>query len=208
MTAIDPKALVAAEKKFDEMTGHNWNGIMAMSAAIQAYLDAADLVESSEVEGLQAGLKRASQDWLGATKERDKARREADDYLHELVDERARADDAFKLQAALRATLLRLVDDFGPDVDADGWKDTFSKRHVNEARALLTDTAEAAAQWQRVPEGYVVAPVKPTEEMLAETRGVEEHRAKAGFRWKKHWAWGWQRMIAAAPKAGEGPESE
>ncbi len=39
---------------------------------------------------------------------------------------------------------------------------------------------------------------EPTEAMLSETWVVEQRRAKTGFRWKEHWAWGWRRMIDAA----------
>ena len=131
-----------------------------------------------------------------AEKERDETRREADDYLHELVDERARADDAFKLQAALREALgmARLalgITDILP-VPAD--LPILAKR-IN---AALTDTAEAAAQWVRVPEGHRLVPQYITD--VQREAALLTTGAAGEIDWLDDF---YEAAVAAAPKAGE-----
>jgi len=124
--------------------------------------------------------------------ERDEARREADDYLHELVDERARSDDAFKQQTALREAIMQSID---------------VERIGSAIRAALTDTAKAGAQYRRVPEGWTLKPEQPTDDMLSAGGKVQIYSPIVGHLGKKIALAVYGRMYAAAPQAGE-PEGE
>ena len=109
-------------------------------------------IKAGDERGLVMGLRKAQN-------ERDEARREADDYLHELVDERARSDDAFKQQAALREALEEAKDTIKAwhDMPISGKKihpkiwDTYAKHspEMKRINATLADTAEAGARWVR-----------------------------------------------------------
>ena len=160
---------------------------------VQAYLDAAGLVERSVVEGFRRSRQEFKDAAAEARYERDEARREADDYLHELVDEHARSDDAFKQQAALREAIMQSI-----DVERSG----------SAIRAALTDTAKAAAQYQRVPEGWTLKPEQPTDDMLSAGGKVQIYSPIVGHLGKKIALAVYGRMYAAASKAGEGPEAD
>ena len=72
---------------------------------------------------------------------------------------------------------------------------------IEKARALLNDTAEVAAGYQKVPEGWKAAPVEPTEDMVGtglytlEHMGVPVSLEGARYCFKN--------MLAHAPQAGE-----
>ena len=120
------------------------------------------------------------------------------------------ADGRGQQIAALREALekaTRLVGAYNNELQRKGFTAEARQPTVavlREARAALTDTAAAAAQYQLVPEGYVVAPVKATQEMAnagwaAIANNADDPQAAA---WPI-----WQAMIAAAPHAGEGTET-
>lgn len=100
---LDPKALEAAYDTCGAGKEAAWAQRIDIRVAIQTYKDVADLVERKlqvPAENLLEGLDKA-------IAQRDEARRDAEDYLHELADERARSDDAFKQRAALREAIER-----------------------------------------------------------------------------------------------------
>ncbi len=199
---LDPKALEAAENTpitVDAMLGiiRTAGQILGsrdeMRKVLERAFDAADLVPREENEATVNCLLRERN---AAERERDEARRrtqemiaERDHLLDELTEARKQIlgledeDETRGAQvAALREALGWALTYAGPAVEgSENYKPV--RKKLAQARATLTNTAEAAAQYQRVPEGYVVVPNRER---------MEE------------WA---RKLNTAAPKAGE-PEGE
>ena len=143
MTELDPKVFEAAVEIFTAKLGpcfHSVGSIDAkLIAAFKETLDAADLVEREDYNDLKDTLRSRHDLHIRTLDERDKARRLA-------------AENG-KMLAALRAALDQIADHApwgGPDVR------DYIKWMQGVARAVLTDTEEAAAQWVRVDDEHVV----------------------------------------------------
>lgn len=128
---------------------------------LEAAIDAANLVERSDYDNLTQRSNDFRDESRRVTLERDEARREAEDYKEQWEEQCRQRDDAVvhavnqgKQLAALRGALEFYAD---PDIVigriVDGKIDAQPNGN-SVARAALTDTAEAAAQWVRVPEGW------------------------------------------------------
>ncbi len=178
---LDSKALSAARKA---VRGEGLGVRACEERLIKAYLDAADLVGRSELDEF-----RASAEHQAAILDRDIARREA--------------EEQGRYVAALREALQWALAYAGPELEALAVLPNKSRKRLAQARAALTDTAEAAARYRLVDDEHVVVPVEPTMGMLEELYSpwlstvANETRIKA-----------YKAMIAAAPKAGEGTEPE
>ena len=193
---LDAKALDAAFDAIDAAGAPR-----DIECAIQAYLDAAGLAPRVQMDNAVSKAR------MSAVEERDEARREADDYLHELVDERARADDAFKQLAALREALDTITRSFWTDGEPG---DERVADLQEMAKAALAYAAKAAAQWVRVDDEHVVVPLEPTNIMASKgSEGLDAyyHGAKGDPGHYGSIKSVYRAMIDAAPKAGE-PESD
>ncbi len=163
---LDPKALVDAFNAFGTEARATDSNIVD---AIQAYLDAADLVPRVQMDNA------VSKKLMAAIDERDEARREAAAWKKDAEERLPRhvyqevCDlnvSQGKQLAALRKVLNRLINKVNrlgwpadPLIECkhgiapvQGWLNIHSlKGCIEQASAALTDTAEAAAQWVRVP---------------------------------------------------------
>ena len=141
---LDPKVLKAAHKACPG-TFLTDDRIIAV---IEAAFNAADLVPRSDLL-FQQKLR------FDMLQERDEARREAEraSTLADIVcDERDLAYKVAKEQSKQLAALRAVITQFPYSLKAG------NKAAWDKLNAALTDTASAAAQYQRVPEGYVVVP--------------------------------------------------
>ncbi len=206
MPDVKPKVLEAARHKCPGsfLTDDR------LEEAIQAAFDAADLVPRSELEAHKRGhegatkILNARRVRLGELKiERDGARHEAEELARTVDQEMAEvelqtglAETRGKMLAALREALEGMLEDFGAPYDGH--------LSVETARAVIADTAKAAAQYQRVPEGWGVFPVESTEQMresaMDKDGGDYAHDALGYYEDI------WDHMIAAAPTATPDPE--
>ena len=148
---LDPKVLEAAYKAQGRAACRNC-GAFPNSAwladylpgTIQAAFDAADLVPRRELNAVFKSLAEERRERIG---ESDEARAQV---------------------AVLREALKWALAYAAPAVEGRDYSAPLpiTKDKLAQARAALTDTAAAAAQYQRVPEGYVVMPVEPTNRIL------------------------------------------
>ena len=162
---VDPKALAAADKiLFRNTTG--FQGAIDLPGALQAYLDAADLVPRVQMDNA------VSKKLMTAVEERDEARlvvrsqqKDVTALVRAEVDAKYQAEKLGKQVAALREALTRLINKVNElewPVDplmavkhgiapSQDWRNIHSlKGCIEQARAASTDTAEAAAQYQLV----------------------------------------------------------
>lgn len=120
-------------------------------------------------------------------------------FEHKCCKER---DKAHAQIAALREALESLIDDGPCRYDHSGYCQTHTNERDDEqcamifARAVLTDTDKAAAQYQRVPEGWKPMSPRMTEEMWGAWRNG---RNRPG--WNPQYSY--RPMFDAAPSVGE-----
>ena len=129
------------------------------------------------------------------------------DVRDERDEARRLAAENGKQIAALRGVLERIEPYLGHE---SGPKDPKGGRFPTWGqiiRAALTDTAKAAAQYQRVPEGWGVYPREPTEEMTKPSDYLQCIFPRLGMS-RAYMAEVYKAMLAAAPtakpEAGEG----
>ena len=134
MTAIDPKVQKIAREIMERGEG--------LGCAIKAAIDAADLVPRRDANAVSHIVDEAL---FHLEAERDEARRKVDELARALRQEKAEVELQLALVetqgqqlAALRACLAKAIRVYG--------KDDILRPE------LLTDTAQAAALYQRVPE--------------------------------------------------------
>ncbi len=183
----------------DSQMGHE----MVAKAAIIAYAEHPDsgLVERSSIAGAELMLASDQKLITRLTDQRDEARREAEklqDKLDFAAEQWGKSDREVDRRGKQIAALREALEVTLPY--AEEWMDVPSKQRVN---SVLTDTAKAAEEWQKVPEGWGVYPVQSTEEMresaMDKDCGDYVHDALGYYEDI------WDNMIAAAPnpEAGE-----
>ena len=182
MTELDPKPRDAVEI-FTAKLGpcfYSAGSIDAkLIAAFKETLDDADLVERSELDKLvpswaliklgeaqkkyeklrDAKFKDATKVMAPIVLERDEARREAAQY-------RKAAGEWAAQSAALREALEEISAETLPRKRFRSFTVMNRGACADIARAVLADTAAAAAQYQRVPVGWEVKPLEPTQAMF------------------------------------------
>ena len=228
---LDKAALEAAKDAlwYNSPLGSQIN----LASAIQAYKDEAGLVDRSLFTSFVDSILHGDDehwDWLmecrdnalagkpvppprgqgraeSAEKERDEARLARDELHAAQHREYLQVKELGKQLAALREALDELLIDLcklvGPLYARENLP-VDDMPSIAKARAALTDTAKAAALYQRVSKGFCVVPVEPTEKMLKPYDGTgiippRNTRALAVSLWKA--------MLAAAPVLSSGLQS-
>ena len=109
----------------------------------------------------------------------------------------ALAETRDKQLAALREALVSMVNHFGV-LEYNEMVHPTAMAASKSARAVLADTAAAAAQYQLVDDEYIVVPVEPTMEMIEQLYSnwlsTTAHQTRVDA---------YKAMLAAIPKAGE-----
>ena len=161
MTELNKKALEAA-RKIARVAAQGGSTMLAsrgiVGMVIRTYLDGADLVPRVQMDNAVSKAR------MVAISQRDEALREAEDWKRRQADARAEAEELGGQLAALREAARKVCEETD---DIPWW--------IGELKTVLSDTAKAAAQWVRVPEGWKPMPPHLTYDM--DLRGCEADQA-------------------------------
>ena len=157
MRELDPKALEAAgevylsEQVEMQVPGQLDWATSELSSAIHAYLDAADLVERVQMDNAVSKAR------MSAIEQRDEARKEAEELKESMKvleyhfdRQAAEAETRGRQLAALWGALEKIAAETLPRKRFRSFTVMNRGACADIARAALTDTAAAAAQYQRV----------------------------------------------------------
>ncbi len=171
---------------------------------------AADLVPRSEFEAAKRLCVLAAETVSNAEAERDEDRAKTEELQKnlELVEYHFdRLTEDYDSQGAQVAALWGVIEWAIERLEVDDGM-TAKEQRTTEIRLrhilTITDTAEAAAQYQRVPEGWGVKPLLATAEMC---EAAFEAYGSSEKLYPNHFEEIWTAMNVAAPTAGE-PEGE